>query len=118
MRHTSPKKPPLYGSYWANRFLKHHPKFSLCTKNPKKLKRQAVEDLIGLYKIIVGDIYNYNKIGIRLGAGKKEKVIIALKAFQITAIKNTSRESATVVEVISNNRAVGSPLIILAGKTI
>jgi len=30
---------------------------------------------------MIGDIYNYNKIGIRLGAGKKEKVIIALKAF-------------------------------------
>jgi hypothetical protein len=93
-RHTGLKEPPLYGSYWTNRFLKRHPKFSLRTKNPKKLERQAVEDLIalsrwyedynrvvGLYNIIVGDIYNYNKTGIRLGAGKKEKVITALKAF-------------------------------------
>ena len=30
---------------------------------------------------MVGDIYNYNKMGICLGVGKKEKVIIALKAF-------------------------------------
>ena len=30
---------------------------------------------------MVGDIYNYNKMGICLGAGKKEKVIIALIAF-------------------------------------
>ena len=67
---------------------------------------------------MVGDIYNYNKTGIRLGVGKKEKVIIALKAFQITAVKDTSRELAIVVEVISSNRAVGPPLIILAGKTI
>jgi len=37
--------------------------------------------VVGLYKIIVEDIYNYNKIGIRLGVGKKEKVIITLKAF-------------------------------------
>ena len=37
--------------------------------------------MVGLYKIIVGDIYNYNKIGIHLGIGKKKKVIIALKAF-------------------------------------
>jgi hypothetical protein len=66
----------------------------------------------------VGDIYNYNEIGIRLGAGKKEKVIIALKAFWITNVKDTSRKSATVVEVISSNGAVGPPLIILAGKTI
>jgi len=34
-----------------------------------------------LYGIEVGDIYNYNKTGICLGMGKKEKVIIALKAF-------------------------------------
>ena len=37
--------------------------------------------VVGLYEIMVGDIYNYNKIGIRLGVGKKEKVITALKAF-------------------------------------
>ena len=73
---------------------------------------------MGLYKIIVGDIYNYNKMGIRLGVGKKEKVIIALKAFRITTVKDTSRELATVAEVISSNRAVGPPLIILVGKTI
>jgi hypothetical protein len=30
---------------------------------------------VGVYNIIVGDIYNYNKIGVRLGIGKKEKVI-------------------------------------------
>ena len=74
--------------------------------------------MVGLYKIIVRDIYNYNKTGICLGAGKKEKVIIALKAFQITTAKDTSRESATVIEVISSNRAVGPLLVILAGKTI
>ena len=67
---------------------------------------------------MVGDIYNYNKTGIRLGVGKKEKVIIALKAFRITTVKDTSRKSATVIEVISSNRAVGPPLIILVGKTI
>jgi hypothetical protein len=67
---------------------------------------------------MVGDIYNYNKTGIRLGVGKKEKVIIALKAFRITAAKDTCCESATVAEVISSDGAVGPPLVILAGKTI
>jgi len=66
----------------------------------------------------VGDIYNYNEIGIRLGIGKKEKVITALKAFRITAAKDTNRESATVAEVISGNRVVGPLLVILAGKII
>ncbi len=48
LRHTGPEKPPLYGSHWANRFLKRHPKFSLHTENPKELERQAAEDLIAL----------------------------------------------------------------------
>jgi hypothetical protein len=42
---------------------------------------QDYNNTIGLYGIKVGDIYNYNKTGVRLGKGKKEKVIIALKAF-------------------------------------
>jgi hypothetical protein len=74
--------------------------------------------VVGLYKIIEGDIYNYDEIGIRLGVGKKEKVITALKAFRITAVKDTSCELATVVEVISGDRVIGPLLIILAGKTI
>ena len=46
---------------------------------------------MGIYNIIVGDIYNYNKIGVRLGIGKKEKVITTIsKALRITTIKDTS----------------------------
>jgi len=37
--------------------------------------------MVELYNIIVGNIYNYNKIGIYLSIGKKEKIIIILKAF-------------------------------------
>ena len=47
--------------------------------------------IVGIYNIIIGDIYNYNKTGIYLGIGKKEKVIITIsKALKITTIKNTS----------------------------
>ena len=130
-RYTGLEELLLYGSYWTNRFLKRHPEFSLYTENPKELERQAAEDpialsrwyedynrVVGLYKIMVGDIYNYNETGIRLGVGKKEKVITALKAFRITTVKDTSRELATVAEVISGNGVVGPLLIILTGKTI
>ena len=75
--------------------------------------------IVGIYNIIVGDIYNYNKIGVRLGIGKKEKVIITIsKALRITAIKDTSQESATIAETISSNGAVLPLLVILASKTI
>ena len=40
---------------------------------------------------MVGDIYNYNEIGMRLGIGKKEKVITTIsKALRIIAAKDTS----------------------------
>jgi hypothetical protein len=42
---------------------------------------QDYNNTIGLYGIEVGDIYNYNKTGVYLERGKKEKVIIASKAF-------------------------------------
>jgi len=74
--------------------------------------------VVGLYEIMVGDIYNYDEMGICLGIGKKEKVITASKAFRITAAKDTSRESATVAEVISGDGVVGPQLSILASKTI
>ena len=45
---------------------------------------------MGIYNIIIGDIYNYNKTGVRLGIGKKKKVITTIsKALRITAAKNT-----------------------------
>ena len=132
LHHTSLNNPPLCGNYWTTQFLQWHPEFSLCTKNPKELKRQAAEDpialaawfkeynhTVGIYNIMVGDTYNYDETGVRLGIGKKEKVITTIsKAFRITAAKDTSRESVTVAETISGNGAVLPPLVILAGKTI
>jgi hypothetical protein len=46
---------------------------------------------VGVYNIIVGDIYNYNETDVCLSIGKKEKVITTVsKAIKITAIKDTS----------------------------
>jgi hypothetical protein len=46
---------------------------------------------VGVYNIIIGDIYNYNEIGVYLNIGKKEKIIITVfKAIRITTAKNTS----------------------------
>ena len=66
----------------------------------------------------MGDIYNYDETGVYLSVGKKEKVIMTLKAFQITTAKDINCESAIVAKVISSDRVVRPLLIILAGKTI
>ena len=74
---------------------------------------------MGIYNIIVGDIYNYNKIGVCLNINKKKKVIITIfKALRITIVKDTSWESTTIIETISSNSTILPPLIILAGKII
>ena len=66
----------------------------------------------------MGDTYNYNKMGIYLGIGKKKKVITALKAFRIISAKDINYELTIVVEVISGDRVVGLLFIILTGKII
>jgi hypothetical protein len=56
---------------------------------------------------------------VRLGVGKKEKVIITVfKAIRITTIKDTSQKSAIIAETISGNSTILPPLVILASKTI
>jgi hypothetical protein len=131
-RHVDSSDPPLCGDHWTTHFLRRHPEFSLHTENSKEFERQAAEDpitlaawfeeyrrTIGVYDIMVGDTYNYNETGVRLGIGKKEKVITTIsKVLRITAAKNTNRESATIAETISSNGVVLPPLVILAGKTI
>ena len=74
---------------------------------------------MGIYNIVVGDIYNYDETGVCLGIGKKEKVIITIfKALRIITAKNISWESATIAKIISGDSAVLPLLVILASKTI
>jgi hypothetical protein len=74
---------------------------------------------VGVYNIIIGDIYNYNKTDVRLNIGKKEKVITTIsKTIKITAAKDTSQKSTIIAKIISGNSTVLPLLIILAGKTI
>jgi hypothetical protein len=71
------------------------------------------------YEIQIADTYNYDETGIRIGIGKKEKVItISIAGSRITAGKDTNRESATVGETISGDGSFILPIIILLGTTI
>jgi hypothetical protein len=73
---------------------------------------------IAFYNVEPTDSYNYDETGVRIGVGKKERMMTASNATRLTAAKDTSRESATVAEVIPSDGAVGPPLVILAGKMI
>jgi hypothetical protein len=63
-------------------------------------------------------MYNIDELGIRIGQGKKEKVLIIYnKAVRYKAGKAFSRKSVTVIETICADGYVIPPLIIFKGKT-
>jgi hypothetical protein len=64
----------------------------------------------------VRDTYNYNKIGIWLGIGKKEKVIIEAIRGRIKSSITTTRKSYILRECISIDGDIILPLLVLKGK--
>jgi hypothetical protein len=67
--------------------------------------------------ILLRDTYNYDETGIRLGIGKKEKVIVEATRGRIESGTTTTRESCTLGECISADGDVALPLLVLKGKT-
>jgi hypothetical protein len=67
----------------------------------------------------IGDTYNYDETGVRMGIGKKEKVIIISTAgLRITVGKDINRELATIGETISGDGCFILPIVILSGVMI
>jgi hypothetical protein len=64
----------------------------------------------------VRDTYNYDKIGIWLGIGKKEKVIIEVIRGRIKSGIITTRKSCILRECISIDGNITLPLLVLKGK--
>jgi hypothetical protein len=63
-------------------------------------------------------MYNIDELGIRIGQGKKEKVLIIYnKAARYKVGKAFSYKSATIIETICVDGHVILPLIIFKGKT-
>ena len=125
-RHIDPTKlPPTYGTKQATRFCKRQ-KVILRTKVPKEAKRQAAKDPVLIkewfnalgkdikkYAVQYEDIYNMDESGVRIGQGKKKKVLIIYNK----AGKAFSRKSVMVTKTIYIDGHVIPPLIIFKGKT-
>jgi len=75
----------------------------------KDIKKYAIEH---------EDMYNMDELGIRIGQGKKEKVLVIYnKVVRYEVGKAFSRKSVTVIEIICADGHVILPLIIFKGKT-
>ena len=130
-RYIDPTKlPRTYSTKWATQFYKCQ-KVILKTKVPKEVKRQAAKDPILIkewfntlgrdikkYSVQYEDIYNIDKLGVCIGQGKKEKVLLIYnKAVRYKAGKAFSYKSVTVIETIYADGHIIPPLIIFKGKT-
>ena len=62
------------------------------------------------------DTYNYDETGVRLGIGKKEKVIVEATRGRIESGIITTCESCILGECISVDGDVALPLLVLKGK--
>jgi hypothetical protein len=122
--------PQTCGEYWSLRFLQDYPRFAYRTDNPKELAREAAEDRVALTgwfaglketievnNIEVRDTYNYDETGVRLGIGKKEKVIMEATRGRIKSGTTTTRKSCILGECISTDGDIAPPLLVLKGKT-
>ena len=121
--------PQTCGKHWSLWFLQDYPQFVYQINNPKEFAWEAAEDHItligwftGLKEIIevnnikVHNTYNYNKTGIQLGIGKKEKVIIKAIRECIKSGTSTTHKSCTLGECISADSDIILPLLVLKGK--
>lgn len=117
------------GQQWVQRFLEKHPEFTTRIDTPKELYRETAENrenltawfeelrlVIEEHGVLEGDTYNYDETGVRLGVGKKEKVVVSTSRARVESGTTTNRESCTVGECISGDGFVMPPLIILKGK--
>jgi hypothetical protein len=110
-RDRAPDEAPIKcGENFATRFLQRFPKFKLKPEKPRDLDREVAEDVEGLktwykkwdvmvrkYEVHAENSYNWDESPIRLGQSKTIKKITALP--NITAGRNTSRETCTVGEM-------------------
>jgi hypothetical protein len=126
--HEPHTPPPFIGLDWSRRFLKRHSEYikrklkplihdRKNTHNPTDIriyfeKFKAAYDFFGIQ---IGDIYNYNKTGFRVGIGRIYKVITRLKNRRLYLSDPNNRKSITSVETIYADRTVTDPFIILPG---
>jgi hypothetical protein len=120
--------PQRCGDHWAQRFLKRYPEIILRKERSRELDRECAEDVEGLEKwftdwervitrenLIPRDVYNFDESPIRLGQGGSQKKITAVENKEISAGKNTNRDSLTIAEAISASGDFAAPVIILPG---
>lgn len=126
--HLDPNtQPRTIGGKWAARFCDRNG-IIVRSETPKEIDRVAAEDReivqkwfdalkvdCEKYGILDSDKYNMDESGVRIGIGKKEKVLVLNVTARTEAARAGNREMASIIEAICADGHTIPPLILLKG---
>ena len=126
--HIGSSPPPVVSEQWSRRFLSRHPEYFIRKQPTIDVNRKNAhqpEDIhnwferyqavCNEYKIEIGDIYNFDETGFRIGVGRDQWIITRDPNRQSYLGSSTNRELVTVCETISGDGADLRPMIIVPG---
>ena len=112
--HNGNSPPPTVSSRWSQRFLDHHPEYSVRKQKAMDPRRKVAnnaksieawfKDFCATYLekgIQSGDCWNMDKSGFQIGLGRNQKIITKDIRHQSYIGSASNRELVTVVEAIS-----------------
>jgi len=124
----SASAPPTVSSSWTNRFLDRHPEFYIRKQKTLEEERKRAHDpktILDWFQrfrllceekgIVKEDLYNFDETGFRIGVGRDQWILTLDPERQSYLPSTTNRELITCCEVISGNRHVLPPMVILPG---
>jgi len=125
---SSPDPPPTVSEVWSKRFLNRYPEFYIRQQKAIEEQRKKAHDLevildwFARYQslcqergILVGDWYNFDEIGFRIGVGRDQWIVTMDSNQQAYLGSSTNRELVTLCEAIRGDGYVLPPMLVLPG---
>jgi hypothetical protein len=135
LRIDNPNAVPV-GGKWPVRWIRTHPQFKVVKEKPIEQAReesmnvyniqrwfQQLKDTIQKYEITAESFYNMDKMGLRIGMGRGQWVIVPSedqdksRFSQIIGVHG-DREQCTIVECVSAAGKYTPPMVIIKGQVI
>jgi len=128
--HTGPSPAPVVSKQWSRHFLTRHPECSIPKQHTIGADRKNAHRAGGVcnwfggcqvtvvckeYTIEIGDIYNFDETGFRIGIGRDQWAITRDPYSPCFLGSSTNTELVTVCETISGDGIHLPPIIIVLG---
>ena len=126
--HTGSSPAPVVSEKWSRRFLNRHPEYFVRKQHtidadrknahqPDDIRNwfERYQAVCKEYKVEIGDIYNFDETGFRIGVGRDQWIITRDPKRQSYLGTCTNRELVTVCETIGGDGSDLPPMIIVPG---